>query len=85
MESALPGDARYVEGGRVTEGGLLALRSRMPYADLSDLERDRRLGSVSDLFTVDLLFRYIEWKLEGGPSPDGARSTVLEPSSAIRP
>jgi hypothetical protein len=38
----------------------------MPYADLSHLERDRRLSNVSDLFTVDLIVRYVTWKLEGG-------------------
>ena len=56
----------------------------MPYADLSDRERDRRLDNVTDLFTVDLLVRYVTWKLESGrgaaatapasPSPIGRRS-----------
>ena len=31
--------------GRVTTEGLAALRARMPYADLSDQERDRRLAT----------------------------------------
>jgi hypothetical protein len=35
--------------------GLAALRSQMPDADLRDLERDRRLSRIDDLFTVDLL------------------------------
>jgi hypothetical protein len=35
----------------------------MPYADLSDLERDRRLSRFNDLFTVGLLVRYVRWQL----------------------
>jgi hypothetical protein len=42
------------------------LRSRMPYADLGGFDHDRRLSAVSDLFTVDLVTRYIAWKLDSG-------------------
>jgi acyl carrier protein len=54
-----------VQGGQVTAEGLAALRSQMPYADLSALERDRRLNGLDDLLTVDLLTRYVTWKLRG--------------------
>src|SRR5579883_1054045 len=60
------GDENYARDGRVTTEGLDALRARMPYADLSGLERDRSLNNVTDLFTVDLLVRYVAWKLENG-------------------
>src|SRR5580704_1351614 len=43
IEPVFQGDADYVRDGRLTEEGLIALRSMIPYADLSDLERDRRL------------------------------------------
>ena len=66
IEPNSPGEADYVRDGRVTTEGLAALRARMPYADLSDQERDRRLDNVTDLFTVDLLVRYVTWKLESG-------------------
>ena len=63
----------FTRDGRLTDEGLAALRSHMPYADLSDLEHDRRLNRIDDLFTVDLLANYIEWKLgRGGPWPAGA-------------
>jgi acyl carrier protein len=64
IEQAVLGDADYARDGRMTAEGLTALRSQMPYADLSDLESDRRLSKVTDLFTVDLLVRYVTWKLE---------------------
>lgn len=68
----------YVQDGQVTAEGLEALCWQMPYADLSNLERDRRLDTVTDLFTVDLLVRYITWKLEGGwIGAEGAGAAVL--------
>jgi len=63
-ESIFKGDPTLVENGRVTDRGLDELRSRMPYADLSGFEGDRRVGAVPSLFTVDLLTRYIGWKLD---------------------
>src|SRR5436189_588617 len=51
-ESVFQGDPDFVREGRVTDDGMGALRSRMPYADLGDFDKDRRLGAVSDLFTV---------------------------------
>src|SRR3954469_16555826 len=65
VEPILQGESEIVRDGRLTPEGLVALRSQMPYADLSGLERDRRLGAVADLFTVDLLVRYVTWKLGG--------------------
>jgi acyl carrier protein len=62
-DSILGGQADLVQDETVTDRGMVELRSRMPYADLADFERDRRLGSVADLFTVALVVRYVEWKL----------------------
>src|ERR1700741_3357760 len=59
-ESVFQSDPDYVLDGRVTEQGMAELRSRMPYADLSDLDQDRSLASVPDLFTVGLVARFIE-------------------------
>jgi len=45
-------------------------------ADLVDFDRDRRLSAVPDLFTVDLVTRYVAWKLGPGvavgPNDPGA-------------
>src|SRR3954452_20104183 len=62
-DSILGEQGDLVREGRVTDRGMVELRSRMPYADLADFERDRRLGAVADLFTVALVVRYVEWKL----------------------
>ena len=65
-ESIFEHETDDVPGGQMTEQSLVALRSRMPYADLSSLERDPRPSAITDLFTVDLLVRYVAWKLEAG-------------------
>ena len=54
---------KIVQDGRATAEDFAALRSQMPFADLSALERDRRLNRIDDLFTVDFLTRYVLWKL----------------------
>lgn len=69
VETAFRGGAELVRDGRVTPEGLAALRSEMPYADLSGLGHDRRLDQVTDLFTVDLLVRYVSWKLRMDQPP----------------
>ena len=63
-ESVFQGDPDLVRDGRVTEQGMAELRSRMPYADLSAFDQDRRLTAVTDLFTVGLVTGYIAWKLD---------------------
>jgi acyl carrier protein len=77
-ESVFQGAPEFVREGRVTEEGMGELRSRMPYADLAAFEHDRRLSAVSDLFTVNLVARYIAWKL-GQPRPQNEAPPLLQP------
>ena len=62
-ESVLSGMADFAKDGIVTDHGLALLRSRMPYADFGAFDQNRRLDAVADLFTVELLERYVQWKL----------------------
>jgi acyl carrier protein len=62
-ESIFQGDPEFVQNGRVTAKGLAELRQRMPFADLSKFEQDPEVSHISDLFTVDLITRYIQGKL----------------------
>ena len=77
-ESIFQGDPEFVQDGRVTEAGMKELRSRMPFADLGDYDRDRQLSSIPDLFTVDLVSRYIGWKLQPGTT-SGLPGTAVIP------
>jgi acyl carrier protein len=62
-ESIFQGDPEFVQNGRVTGKGLEELRTRMPFADLSGFEKNPEVSNLSDLFTVDLITRYIQGKL----------------------
>ena len=66
-ESIFQGDPEFVQDGRVTDKGLAELRARMPFADLSGFEKNPELSAISDLFTVEMIARYIQGKL-GTPS-----------------
>ena len=62
-ESIFQGDPEFVQDGKITEKGLSELRARMPYADLTGVEKNPDFTNLGDLFTVDLITRYIQSKL----------------------
>jgi acyl carrier protein len=66
-ESIFQGDPEFVQNGKVTDKGLEELRARMPCADLSTFEKNPEVRAISDLFTVEMITRYIQGKL-GEPS-----------------
>jgi acyl carrier protein len=63
-ESIFQGDPDLVADGKVTDKGLNELRTKMPYADLGEFEKNPELNHLGDIFTVDLITRYIQSKLE---------------------
>jgi acyl carrier protein len=63
-ESIFQGDPDFVKDGKVTPKGLAELKAKMPFADLSTFEANPDVNTMSDLFTVDLITRYIEGKLK---------------------
>jgi acyl carrier protein len=62
-ESIFQGDPELVQNGKVTDKGMAELRSKMPFADLSEFEKSRDIGQISALFTVELITRYVQGKL----------------------
>ena len=62
-ESIFQGDPEFVTNGKVTERGPDELRTRMPFADIGKFESNPELSKLSDLFTVEMITRYIEGKL----------------------
>lgn len=61
-DSVLNSD-EFVQDGKLTEKGLAELRNRMPYANLSEFEKNPNVQDIGDLFTVDMMVKYIEAKL----------------------
>ncbi|HYV38513.1 MAG TPA: acyl carrier protein [Gemmataceae bacterium] len=62
-ESIFSGDPEFVQDGKVTDKGLSELRARMPFADIAKFEKNPELTAISDLFTVEMITRYIQGKL----------------------
>jgi acyl carrier protein len=62
-ESIFQADPEMVKDGKVTPKGLQELESKMPYADLTEFKKNPTLENISNLFTVDLIVRYIQTKL----------------------
>ncbi len=66
-ESLFSSEAGFAENGKVTENGLVELRSRLPHADKAALEKlaeDPRVENVEDLFTVNMVVNFLHRKLE---------------------
>jgi len=61
-QSVLSNDG-IVEDGKVTEAGLAALREKMPHADLSTFEQNPQVEKLGDVFTVDMVCKFVKSKL----------------------
>jgi len=61
-ESIFQGDPDFVQNGKVTAKGLATLKEKMPYAKLAKFEANPVFENIGDLFTVDLIVRYIASK-----------------------
>src|SRR3982074_2159640 len=59
-ESIFQGDPHCVQDGKVTAEGLAELHARMPFADLSKFDQNPEVSHMGDLFTVELITRYIQ-------------------------
>jgi acyl carrier protein len=56
-------NSQYVKDGKVTGEGLIELKRRMPWADLSKFELNPRVQDFGDLLTVKDMCRYVESKI----------------------
>jgi acyl carrier protein len=56
-------DPKFVKDGKITPEGMASLKARMPHVDFSNFEQDPQLARVGELFTVETLVKFVEWKL----------------------
>ena len=56
-------DPEFVKDGRVTEKGLAELKDRLPFADLDRFAKNPNVQEISDLFTVEMIVRYVVQKV----------------------
>ena len=63
-ESIFQGDPLFLQNGMLTPAGLDELRAKMPYADIGKFEKNPKFENIGDLFTVELITKYIQSKLK---------------------
>lgn len=64
-ESVFQGDPEFVRDGKVTLKGIEELKARLPFADVDMFAKDPQVANIGDLFTVQMITRYIQTKLGG--------------------
>jgi len=62
-ENLTSADSGFVENGVVTPAGLDELRVKMPHGDIDKFANDPKLENISELFTVDMICKFIAAKL----------------------
>ncbi len=59
----LTSDASMIADGKLTVKGIEELKSRMPYADMTEFAKNPVVDNIGDLYTVDMLVKYVADKL----------------------
>ena len=62
-ENLASADPTYIQNGVVTEAGVAELREKMPHADVEKFAQDPKVENIQDLFTVDMVCKFIAGKL----------------------
>lgn len=62
-ENLASADSGFVEDGKITEGGIAQLREKMPHADIDSFASDPQVSKLPDLFTVDMMCKFLASKL----------------------
>ena len=56
-------DPEMISNGKLTAKGIDELKTRMPYADLTDFAKNPEVDKIGDLYTVDMLVQYVASKI----------------------
>ena len=59
----LANDPNFVQNGTITPQGISELKTRMPFANVAQLEADPKLDNMAKLFTVDMITSFVQQKL----------------------
>ncbi|MEO2031787.1 MAG: acyl carrier protein [Planctomycetaceae bacterium] len=62
-ENLAAADSGFVEDDKVTEQGLSQLREKLPYADIDTFAKNPEVSGIQNLFTVDMICRYVATRL----------------------
>ena len=60
---SLMGNPELVSNGKLTDKGLLELKTKMPHTELGGFENDPDINKFGNLFTVNSIVNFVENKL----------------------
>ena len=63
-ENLASADSGFVADGKVTADGIAQLREKMPHANIDSFASNPLVSKLSDLFTVDMICRFIAARLK---------------------
>lgn len=63
-ENLAGADSEFVKEGKVTEAGVAELKARMPHADVDSFAKDPKVENLQQLFTVDMICKFLEKKID---------------------
>lgn len=64
-ENLASAESSFVEDGVVTEAGVAELRERMPHANVDMFAKDPKLENIQDMYTVQMIVKFLETKMAG--------------------
>ena len=67
-QSEVLGHPNFVKDGKVSDAGMEQLRSRLPFIDFDQFDQTREVAQFMDLFTVEVLVRFVESKIQSTAS-----------------
>ena len=62
-ENLASADSSFMQDGIVTESGIAEMRTRMPHADIDKFAENPKVENIQDLFTVQMIVKFLELKL----------------------
>lgn len=62
-EGLMSADNGFVEDGKVNEAGIAAMREKLPFADVDSFAADPKVENVQNLYTVEMLCKFVANKL----------------------
>ena len=63
-ENLATADSGFVADGKVTTDGIAQLREKMPHANIDSFAGNPLVSKLSDLFTVDMICKFIAARLK---------------------
>ncbi len=59
-------NAEYLNDRKLNPAGLAALKQAMPYANLTEFEKNPDIDKLADVFTVAAIVNFVEGKVKNG-------------------